>query len=74
MPKSSPRSTRTHTYTRVLQWAIELDKPQPPTSATALVEKGKTLLKDELKRELERRGLDTTGLKSTLEARLEEVI
>jgi hypothetical protein len=57
-----------------LQWAIELEKPKPPTSAHALDELGKTMLKEDLRRELERRGLETSGLKPVLEARLEEAL
>ena len=57
-----------------LQWAIEIQKPDPPTNAALLAGKGKTMLKEELKKELDRRGLDSTGLKSQLEARLMEAL
>ena len=57
-----------------LQWAIELEKPKPPTSAQALDDMGKNMLKEDIRRELERRGLDTSGLKPVLEARLEAAL
>ena len=58
-----------------LQWALEVVKPEVGRSAMVLEQKGsKAMLKEDLKRELERRGLDTKGLKSVLEARLEEAL
>jgi hypothetical protein len=70
-----------------MQWAIELEKPEPSgggqgglalggvrANRQAVDEGGQVMLKEQLKRELKRRGLHCGGTKAVLQARMDEAL